>query len=1523
MFNKKSILLFVAAVTAVFFVFPHSTEAQFKKDFLYKFQSRWSDVATTSAGLEFIINESYSRLEEYDAAGTLKGILGGFGTGNSQFNRPQGLAVSSIDELYVLDSGNNRVLKYTLPVNPGDALVYVSQFGSYGSGVGQFNNPGAIATDDTFVYIADTDNNRIQKCLIADGSCNFWGTLGTKDGDFSSPKGIAYDAATQRVYVADTGNNRVQVFDTNGVFISKFGTYGFSNGQLALPYRIATETTSTYVYVMDTLNRIQRFTQTDGVWTATLPLTSSGAGMKIANGIIYVSSLPTTFQMYSESSLILIQSMTNDIGHPVDMSLDTFGNIYINNNFTTPNEPVVQKFNSSFIQQLEWAGSSGGFGNSSGPMGIGINTGNDLYVADTDNNRVQKFTADGAYVYTLTPYPTFGAFNTPKDVATEATGKFYVADTGNGRVVKFSANGAADPNGGFLWSQTLPASPGAVLGPAPYGITVDSVNKIYVADAGTHHILRYDANGLFETQWGTFGSADNSTIPQLDSPQGMAIDPSGNIYVADTGNNRIQRFDQNGTLATRVVWGVYGSQDGNFDVPRNVAVDSANRVFVGEVGNRRIQVFGDATASAGLAITQTNGTTISEGTSSATMGIDSYTVKLTTQPSTTVTVALTVSDPTQATVNTPTLVFTQYNWNVPQTVTVIPTHDYVSNGTRSVVISHKPSSTDVHYQNLSNTSWSNVTVTITDAIDTPGITFSSNSVPLATEGATLANAYTVVLNTKPTANVVVTLTPDSSLQVSPSTITFTPTTGDWDVPRQVHILPIHDYYAQGTHVGIINHSAVSTDPNYTSPAIQFSDLSGNVSVTIMDIDSVGVSLSKSSVAVTENGTTDTYTVNLLSKPTQDVEIYLQDASPSALVSLSPSPLIFSPDTWNPLAPQTVTVTAIHDYLKNSINPRGTLILHSANSGDETYNGINIASISASVTDSDTGGLLIFKPGGGSVAITEGGASDEYAFQLTSIPNDTVTVTLTSSDNQATTSAYIYTFTPSNWNTPQYATISAIDDSIQEGTHYGIITHTLSSLDSNFNGLISYQTATITDNDAAGITVTLPNGVINIAEAGPTDTYYVKLNSLPTSPVSLVFSAQNQATASPANLVFNSTNWNDNQTVTISAIQDYLIEGPHTATISYTASSADANYVGKTASFTANITDDDSLSPGLSIVETDGGTTVTQDVNNDTYTLSLTSKPSANVKVKIVASGPEATTSAGIFWFTPDVWNIPQTVTVIPKRNPSGGTTVIFTHLLTSLDAHYNGLISPTVTVTVNEHKSASPSTDIKAPVCSASPPENAPNLFQINTTQTEATLYFTPIKNNISYYFIAYGFTPGDLRFGTSFEFGSYDGVIDHTVSMLTPGTKYYFQVRGGNGCATGPWSGSVPATAVGPESSAQTVHTYYAPVVPINTTGGTTSGGGTSSPTGGIWLTRDLYPGSQGADVRSLQEHLNAHGFTLATSGAGSPGHETTYYGNLTAAAVRRFQEAHFAEILSPLGYASGTGICGPSTRNYINSHP
>ena len=113
------------------------------------------------------------------------------------------------------------------------------------------------------------------------------------------------------------------------------------------------------------------------------------------------------------------------------------------------------------------------------------------------------------------------------------------------------------------------------------------------------------------------------------------------------------------------------------------------------------------------------------------------------------------------------------------------------------------------------------------------------------------------------------------------------------------------------------------------------------------------------------------------------------------------------------------------------------------------------------------------------------------------------------------------------------------------------------------------------------------------------------------------------------------------------------------------------------------------------------------------------------------------------------------------------------------------------------------------PGCSASKPVGAPQLFQIDTTGTNANLHFSPIANASSY-FISYGFTAGDERFGTEFSLGGTDTAINHTINSLEPNTTYYFKVRGGNGCMPGDWSINLKATTLYQNSFGTKVFTAW-----------------------------------------------------------------------------------------------------------------
>ncbi|MEG5097109.1 hypothetical protein QUB31_33145, partial [Microcoleus sp. B13-B4] len=146
----------------------------------------------------------------------------------------------------------------------------------------------------------------------------------------------------------------------------------------------------------------------------------------------------------------------------------------------------------------------------------------------------------------------------------------------------------------------------------------------------------------------------------------------------------------------------------------------------------------------------------------------------------------------------------------------------------------------------------------------------------------------------------------------------------------------------------------------------------------------------------------------------------------------------------------------------------------------------------------------------------------------------------------------------------------------EGSHTGSITHTATSADTNYSGIaVAAVTANITDNDIAGVTIT-PTST-TATEGGTTGSYEVVLTSQPTADVSLAIGNTSQTTTSASTLTFNSTNWNTPQTVTVTAVNDTLVEGSHTGSITHTATSADTNYSGITvAAVTANITDNDSI-----------------------------------------------------------------------------------------------------------------------------------------------------------------------------------------------------------------------------------------------------------------------------------------------------------------------------------------------------------
>jgi len=350
---------------------------------------------------------------------------------------------------------------------------------------------------------------------------------------------------------------------------------------------------------------------------------------------------------------------------------------------------------------------------------------------------------------------------------------------------------------------------------------------------------------------------------------------------------------------------------------------------------------------------------------------------------------------------------------------------------------------------------------------------------------------------------------------------------------------------------------------------------------------VAVAESDSSTDVVEGGATDSYTVVLIAQPTDTVTVTIASAGEAVPDQAT---LTFETSDWN--LPQTVVVTATNDAIIEGSH--ADTLVHSATGGG--YSGVPITNVAVLITDNDLPGINVVQSGG-STDVAEAGGNDTYTIVLAVQPVSNVTVVVNGT-SQATVAPTVLTFTNANWSAPQTVTVTAIDDGVEEGTHSTTISHTSSG--AGFDGLaIATVIVNITDNDfgLGEVLISQSNGQTTLSEGGGSDSYTVVLSALPSGSVTIgLFSQPNQLIATPSSLVFTTANWNVPQTVSLTAIDDVIVEGTHTVAVSHSASGG--GYTGVPIVFvTAVVTDNDSA--GV-ILPTAGNATLRFDAIDDAF-----------------------------------------------------------------------------------------------------------------------------------------------------------------------------------------------------------------------------------------------------------------------------------------------------------------------------------
>jgi len=413
-----------------------------------------------------------------------------------------------------------------------------------------------------------------------------FGAKGLAGGQFEGPEQDAIDSHGD-VWVADYTNHRIQEFSLTGGFMLAVG-WGVKDGKA----EAETCTSSCKAGISGSGSG-----QFEGPYGIAVNQSTNNVYVSdyLANRVQEISSAGAFVASFGSKGTAGAQ-----FSSPEGVAIDSSGNVWV----TDSANNRIQELSSSgtFMLAVGWgvkdgkaeaegclsscqAGISGsGNGQLAAPSGIAF-LGSDVYVSDYGNDRVDEFTTAGAYV------SKFGSkgigtlqFEGPSGIAAEATsGDLYVADSGNDRVQKLTAAGVFVAAFGSKGSGN-----GQLL--LPVGVAVNSSGDVYVGDHSNNRIEEWESipsAPVFVSKFGSVGSENG----ELKEARGVAIAASGNIDVLDTENDRVEEFSTAGAYLGK--FGSVGKEHGEFESPRQIAIDSKGDLWIADTGNDRVQEFNE------------------------------------------------------------------------------------------------------------------------------------------------------------------------------------------------------------------------------------------------------------------------------------------------------------------------------------------------------------------------------------------------------------------------------------------------------------------------------------------------------------------------------------------------------------------------------------------------------------------------------------------------------------------------------------------------------------------------------------------------------------------------------------------------------------------------------------------------------------------------------------------------------------------------------------------------------------------
>ncbi|MEO8126253.1 MAG: hypothetical protein ABI822_04120 [Bryobacteraceae bacterium] len=525
---------------------------------------------------------------------------GGPATHAGVFN-PQGLAFDSAGNLYIAESYQHRIRKYSNGVITTYAGSVQGFTGDGGQSVNaRLNYPTGLAIDTSgAVYFADTQNGRIRRIgpdgvittVAGNGKNGFDGDGGPAvNATLNSPEGVAIDGGGN-LYIADTLNSRIRKVDSSGNITTVAGAGpGYAgdggpalNAQLARPKEMFFDAAGN-LYIADSFDQVIRRIDTKGVITTVAGSATPGFSGDGDQALKAALGAPNGVAMDSKGNLYIADTLNLRI-RKVDPS-GIITTVAGNGKFriAPDNTPAAN----AFLLQ---------------PEDVAMDSAGNLYIADTQTNRVAKVTPAGAPItFAGTGQYGFGgdggpankAFLTaPRGLAAAADGSVFIIDSENFRIRKVAPGGTITTvvgNGlpGYT-GDNGPSSKAQIQ--SARGLALDEKGNLYISDQGCHCIRMIDSAGIIRTIAGTGKagfSGDNgpASAAQLNTPQKLVADGAGGLYIADVNNNRVRKIDAAGRITTVAGNGGLGPGKSGVAVtedvaaPLGVALDKAGNLYI-------------------------------------------------------------------------------------------------------------------------------------------------------------------------------------------------------------------------------------------------------------------------------------------------------------------------------------------------------------------------------------------------------------------------------------------------------------------------------------------------------------------------------------------------------------------------------------------------------------------------------------------------------------------------------------------------------------------------------------------------------------------------------------------------------------------------------------------------------------------------------------------------------------------------------------------------------------------------------